>query len=217
VERRFRCNFQRCYATPDGGIESMRKPRVIFGIFALSLASTSCLRPKTSPPRAFTPPPTRQWPAVPDAPPSLPEAPQIAADTGTLTPPQLPGMTPDTMPEVPDAPKRVARRPTPPVTPAKPPVTTPPESPAPPRLAQMYTAEEKRENTRTLDESLDRVNRELATIEGKNLTAEQKETAERIRTFKKQAEQAREQDLPTAVSLARRADLLAKDLLERLP
>jgi hypothetical protein len=28
---------------------------------------------------------------------------------------------------------------------------------------------------------------------------------------------AREQDLVTAVSLARRADLLAKDLIERLP
>jgi len=64
---------------------------------------------------------------------------------------------------------------------------------------------------------LDRVARELAIVEGKNLTADQKETAERIRTFRKQAEQAREQDLLTAVSLARRADLLAKDLLERLP
>jgi len=54
-------------------------------------------------------------------------------------------------------------------------------------------------------------------VEGKNLTADQKATAERIRTFRKQAEQAREQDLMTAVILARRADLLAKDLLERLP
>jgi hypothetical protein len=81
----------------------------------------------------------------------------------------------------------------------------------------MYTPEERRENTRVLDESLDRVNRILQIVEGKNLTAEQKAEAERIRTFRKQAEQAREQDLPTAVSLAKRADLLAKDLLERLP
>jgi hypothetical protein len=61
------------------------------------------------------------------------------------------------------------------------------------------------------------VNRALVIVEAKNLTPEQKEMAERIRTFRKQAEQAREQDLLTAVSLARRADLLAKDLLERLP
>jgi len=71
---------------------------------------------------------------------------------------------------------------------------------------------------RTLDETMERVNRNLAILEGKNLTPEQKEEVERIRTYKKQAEQAREQDLLlTAVSLARRADLLAKDLLERLP
>ena len=81
----------------------------------------------------------------------------------------------------------------------------------------MFTAEEHREYTRTLEESLDRVNQALAKIEGKNLTPEQKEIAERIRTLRKQAEQAREQDLLTAVSLAKRADLFAKDLLERLP
>jgi len=123
------------------------------------------------------------------------------------------------MPEVPDAPKRVTRRITPPVTPPKPPVTgtIPQEAPVPPRLAQLYTPEERRENTRTLDDCLDRVNRALTAVEGKNLTADQKDTVQRIRTFRKQAEQVREQDLMTAVILARRADLLAKDLLEHLP
>jgi hypothetical protein len=81
----------------------------------------------------------------------------------------------------------------------------------------LYSPEEQRDNNRTLDDSLERVSRNLANIEGKNLTTEQKETLERIRTFKKQAEQVREQDLMTAVILARRADLLAKDLLEHLP
>ncbi len=42
-------------------------------------------------------------------------------------------------------------------------------------------------------------------------------SANRIRTFQKQAEQAREQDLVTAVSLARRAEVLAQDLVGRLP
>jgi len=36
-------------------------------------------------------------------------------------------------------------------------------------------------------------------------------------TLQKQAEQARQEDLLTAVSLARRADQLAQDLLGRLP
>jgi hypothetical protein len=191
---------------------------MIYGIFALTLASTSCLRQKTQP-RAFAPPPTRTWPAVADTVPELPGAPEIAGDQASIGAPQLPSMTPDTMPEVPEAPKRVTRRVTPPTTPPKPATagTAPQETPTPPRLAQLFTPEEQRENTRTLDECLDRVNRRLATIEAKNLTADQREEVQRIRTFRKQAEQAREQDLLTAVSLARRADLLAKDLLERLP
>ena len=197
----------------------MRITWMIFGVFALSLASTSCLRPPPkNPPRAFTPPPTHAPPAVSNTIPTLPQAPPIAADEASLIPPQLPDLTPETFPEVPEAPKRVTHRAAPVVTPKPPVVATPPESPpAPPKLAQLYTPEEQRENKRTLDETLERVNQQLTKIEGKTLTPEQKEEAERIRTFRKQAEQAREQDLLTAVSLARRADLLAKDLLERLP
>jgi len=191
---------------------------MIFGVFALSLASTSCLRQQKTQARAFTPPPTRARPAVEDTVPALPDAPPVDVDLASMIPPQLPDMTPETMPEVPEAPKRVARRPAPPVTAPKPSVIgAPPETPTPPRLAQLFTPEEQRENTRTLDESLERVNRALAKIEGRNLTPEQKDIADRIRTLRKQAEQAREQDLLTAVSLAKRADLFAKDLLERLP
>jgi hypothetical protein len=194
----------------------MRKTRLIFGIFALSLASTSCLRQKTQA-RVFTPPPVRAQPKVEDAIPNLPDAPRIAIDEASIVPPPLPE-NPDLTTEMPEAPKRVARRPAPVIAPPKP-VAQGPVAPEPvaPKLAQMFTPEEVRENTRALDESLDRVNRILVIVEGKNLTAEQKEIAERIRTFRKQAEQAREQDLLTAVSLARRADLLAKDLLDRLP
>jgi hypothetical protein len=191
-------------------IDSMRKSRMMFGIFALSLASTSCLRQKTQA-RVFTPPPPRAQPSIP-APASLPDAPQVATQQ---TPPQIVEPTPQTTGEIPDAPKRVARRPVTPAAP-KPPVSVAPEAVSP-KLGQMFTPGELRENTRELDETLNRVSRALAEVERKNLTAEQKEIAERIRTFRKQAEQAREQDLLTAVSLARRADLLAKDLLERLP
>ncbi len=137
----------------------MRKSRMIFGVFALSLASTSCLRQQRTQARAFTPPPTRTWPTVDETAPSLPDAPQIAPDEASMVPPQLPQMTPDTLPEVPEAPKRVARRPTPPVTAPKPVGTTPAETPpAPPRLAQMFTPEQFRDYSRALDESLERVN-----------------------------------------------------------
>jgi hypothetical protein len=92
-----------------------------------------------------------------------------------------------------------------------------PDSQPTPRLGQVFTADQLREYNRALDESLDRVKRVMGTVAGKNLNPELTQMVSRIQTFQKQAEQAREQDLVTAVNLARRADLLAKDLLERLP
>ncbi len=194
----------------------MRKPRMIFGILALSLASTSCWRQKAQA-RIFTPPPVRPEAVPPDSQEVLPDPPQIDADSASAAPPALVDMMPEIALAVPVAPKPAVRRQAP-VAPPKPAVAGPavPE-PVAPKLAPMYTPTELRQYTQSLNDSLERVNRALAIVEGKNLTPDQKEIAERIRTFRKQAEQAREQDLLTAVSLARRADLLAKDLLERLP
>ncbi|MEQ1946064.1 MAG: hypothetical protein ABL995_02680 [Bryobacteraceae bacterium] len=84
-------------------------------------------------------------------------------------------------------------------------------------MGQIFTAEQIREYNRSLEESLERVRRALGSLAGKKLNPEQTEVVNRIRTFQNQAEQAREQDLVTAVSLARRADLLAQDLIGRLP
>jgi hypothetical protein len=86
-----------------------------------------------------------------------------------------------------------------------------------PRLGQILTADQTREYNRVIDESLDRVRKNLARVDGKRMSPQQEEVVGRIRSFQKQAEQAREQDLVTAVNLARRADVLAKDLVERLP
>src|SRR5262249_19594548 len=98
-----------------------------------------------------------------------------------------------------------------------PPVTVTEPTPATPRLGQIFTAEQSREYTKVLEDSAARAQRNLTVIERKRLTAEQGRRVETIRAFLKQAEQARDQDLLTAVNLARRADLLAKDLVESLP
>ncbi|HEX5431782.1 MAG TPA: hypothetical protein VFW83_07440, partial [Bryobacteraceae bacterium] len=92
-----------------------------------------------------------------------------------------------------------------------------PAGPTPPKIVQIFTPEQQREYNRELDDSLGRVQRALEVVSRKSLTPEQTAAADRIRVFQTQAEQARTQDLVTAVNLARRADLLAKDLLERLP
>lgn len=75
-----------------------------------------------------------------------------------------------------------------------------------------------REHNRAIDESLDRVKKALIVLSQKRLNAEQSETVNRIAAIQKQAEQAREaQDLANAELLAKRADLLAQDLLTRVP
>jgi hypothetical protein len=84
-------------------------------------------------------------------------------------------------------------------------------------LGQIFTPEEFKEYTQNLDQSLDNVRRALGTLGKKRLNKQDGLTVERIQTFQRQAEQARQEDLVTAVSLARRADLLAQDLLKRLP
>jgi hypothetical protein len=197
----------------------MRNARVIFGVLALPLlaASTGCMRQRTLA-RVFIPPPAHPQAQAPEPPGPLPAPPEITADVSAMAAPPLPDSAPELIASFPEAPRRAPRRPAPHVdTPKPPPPVVTPEPTAPPRLAQMFTPEEYRTNTRALEESLERVNRALAIVEGKALTADQREIAERIKTFRKQAEQAREEDLLTAVSLAKRADLLAKDLLERLP
>ena len=147
--------------------------------------------------------------------PEIPPAPEVDLDSEM---PQIQGF-PESLPASAGPPPPVPRRMPPPVrATAPPPAVIPPEpQPTPPRLAQIFTAEQLREYNRTLDESLDRVKRLLGNVAGKNLTPELAQIVGRIQTFQKQAEQAREQDLVTAVNLARRADLLAQDLVKRLP
>jgi len=182
-------------------------------LLMLSLGSTSCWFRK--PPRAFVPPPAQPKPVIVAVPPEVPAAPEIDADATATLPTDLPSIMPSAPPPPPTAPPRrpataAAPRTTPPPAPQ-------PETPPLPKLGQIFTAAQLREYNQALDQSLERVRKALTIAAGKNLNANQSQIVNRIRTFQKQAEQAREQDLVTAVNLARRADLLARDLLERLP
>jgi len=181
-------------------------------LLALSLGSTSCWFHKSA--RVFVPPPAPQKPVIVAAPPEVPAAPEIDAESTATLPSELPS----TMPSTPPPPPAPARRPATAAAPrATPPPAPQPETPPLPKLGQIFTAAQLREYNQTLDQSLETVRRVLAVAAGKNLNADQSEIVNRIRTFQRQAEQAREQDLVTAVNLARRADLLARDLLGRLP
>jgi hypothetical protein len=173
------------------------------------LVCSGCLFQKTKH-VAYTPPPP-QPPAKPGPPPVLPAPPLLTIDLSIL----LPSGLPTTVPDLPEPPKP-APRPRPLVAGPKPPVTLP-EPTVAPKLGPLFTPEQTREYTKDLDESLERVRNRLGELSRKRLNADQVVTLERIRTFQKQAEQARQENLVTAVYLARRADLLAQDLLKRLP
>jgi hypothetical protein len=193
----------------------MFRSRLLSLILALSLGSSSCWLRKTKSTRVFVPPPAKPRPAIVAEVPELPQAPDIEVNYQ----PELPGDLFATMPAAGPPPAVAPRRPAaPPARVAAPsPAPVPEAPPPPPRLGQIFTAEQLREYNRNLDESLERVKKVLAAVVGKSLNPDLAEIISRIQTFQKQAEQARELDLVTAVNLARRADLLAQDLIKRLP
>lgn len=171
-----------------------------------------CTRHKA--PRPFYPPSIMVRTAPETTPPELPPAPTMTPAELELAVLMIEPSNPSN-PQLPPPPPP-PKAPPPVPAPSKPEVVeTPP--PATPQLAQIITPAQRAAYTRELDESLDRIRRAVASLAGRRLNASQQEALDSIRTFQRQAEQAREQDLVTAVSLARRADLLAKDLLQRLP
>jgi hypothetical protein len=192
----------------------MFRLRLLPLILTLSLGTTACRFQKRPAPRVFVPPPRATRATVAIAQPELPPPPEIDIE---IEPPFL--EVPANLPSAAAPPPAPAPRRTPPPVraTAPPPVVIPPEPPPAPRLGQIFTADQLRTYNRELEESLDRVKKVLGTVAGKNLNSEQTQMVRRIQTFQKQAEQAREQDLVTAVNLARRADLLAQDLVKRLP
>ncbi len=185
-------------------------------VLALSAFTSSCWPRKA--PKAFTPPPPQTQPQIPSSPSIVSSAPpEIAGDPASTIP-----LPPLTIPEIPApaAPKPPQQKKgTPTPTQPRPTPTNPPNEPQPgPRLGPVYSADETRQYTRSIEDSLSRVRRALDTLSRKNLNPDQQAQVSLIANFQKQAEQARDaQDLLTAVSLAQRADTLAQDLLGRIP
>jgi hypothetical protein len=137
----------------------------------------------------------------------LPDAPELVVNVGTYWTPDVIAVVPD----LPEFPKPVPR-PKPPVVAGPKAPQTLPDQPAAPKLGQIFTAEQIKEYNKDLDDSLERVRRQLLDLGKKRLSGDDLITLERIRIFQKQAEQARMGDLFEAVSLAHRADALAQDL-----
>jgi hypothetical protein len=172
-------------------------------------AVTSCGRKQ---PRIFYPPPLAarvqtiaEVPELP-APPDLTFGFAVSDDAELWAAATLPGLPPPPAPPAPAKPK--------PQVPVA--IVEPPPTADAPRLVQIFTPDQERSMRRELQDTLARVETLMGGLRVKNLRPADREILTTIETFQKQAEQARDQDLVTAVSLAKRADQLAKDLSDRL-
>ncbi len=194
---------------------TLRRAALITVALAAFLPTSGCIFGTKKQARVFVPPPPKKIDPAALKPPAITAAPDVAVgnpDTPTL----LASIGIESVEFQPPPPPAPPPRPPRPVAPVK--TTPPPAIPVPaPKIAQIFTPDQLRDYTRMLDESLDRVERSLDTLSKRNLSAEQRDRMEQIRDFMKQAREAQEQDLITAVNLAKRADVLAKDLLDHSP
>jgi hypothetical protein len=85
-----------------------------------------------------------------------------------------------------------------------------------PRLGALLTPEQQRDQNIRIDRSLEDAAKSLVAVEKRTLSPEQLAAVAQIRGFMAQAGQLRKTDLSGARSLAERAQLLARDLLNRL-
>lgn len=184
------------------------------GVLLLSSVSTTgCMFSHAKPaPRAFRPPPVQVQPVgladvfIEESGPDLDiEAAQNPAESTTLRMPEFPAppSKPPASQRTPAPVKAAAPQPEVPTTP-------------PPKITQIFTADQRKDANRSYGEFLSMVARDLEALSKRRLSADQNSQREQILSFKKLAEeQFGRDDLFTAVELARRASVLAEDLVSR--
>lgn len=186
-------------------------------MLAVLLSGCTLLRPKPRPvPKPFVPPPPMVR-TIPDEPLIVgepPPNPMLFADIASIPfpifAPKLEVLPP---PRV-DRPKtRPNTTPTPPTEAVAEP--TPPPVPVP-KLTQILTDQEVRRYRGELDQSTRTAEQILQSALGRQLNQTQSSTANQVRTLLRQASEQRETDLVAARNLARRAEILARDLQRTL-
>lgn len=192
----------------------MRPTRPVLPLLFALLILSSCAKHKAL--RTFQPPPAPRPTAIRLVPvlPAPPQLAQTGRPEGSLSADVLESLSP--APEPPDWTRRPRRRASVPAPPPSAAATQPPLSNQPLRLGAMLSPEQQQQLTRQVDDYMHRARRNLQSASRLRLNANQKETADQIEVFLKQAEAARASDLEAARSLSERAELLSRDLLQSL-
>lgn len=154
-------------------------------------------------------------PRTPPAPvPVVTQSPPVQAQPD----PQPPQPEPQPQPP-PEPPAQQPQPPTPQPQPAQPVQTPKPKQapkPAPPAFGQILTPQQQQDLGRSYQQSSAAARQVLTQMKGRALSRDQAETANRIRSFLLQADEARAKDPATAAQLAHRAEVLARDLQSTL-
>jgi hypothetical protein len=127
----------------------------------------------------------------------------------TPPPPPVPASAPaasQPAPPAPVVPPPTKPKPEPAQAPAQPP-------PPPPAFGQILTPQQQTELRRSYQQSAQFARQTLSQLSGRALSQDQADTANRVRSFLSQADEAQSKDPSVAAQLARRAELLARDLL----
>jgi hypothetical protein len=176
--------------------------RITLVVVLLLLGLTGCRKRKPVP-LPFKPPQSR--PAVIETPEIAPP-PELSATAGHPSATLPAGLA---LPPLAAPPKPRPAIAAPPVQPQAPP-------PVLPELRPILTAAETRDLERAINARIARARSLLRSIEGKRKSGPQTVVVDQIRTFIRQAEEARKTDLLRANNLAERAEVLASDLAQQL-
>jgi hypothetical protein len=186
----------------------------------LCLGLSGCWFWSKAPPKISAPVPATQPVAAQVAPPTLatqpaPALPPVVQNaTPTATP--LPVRTPKENPTPQPAVRRNPVPAPPPPAPTAAPVAPVAPPPPPPPLREIISGEQRRQYEAEFSKGVARASAALKQTSTRALNARQQETTARIRTFLAQANAVRDNDISTALQLARRADLLGQELLKSL-
>lgn len=172
----------------------------------LMLSSTGCTWFGRKPKVAATPP--QPHPVV-TAPVTTPE-PEPAQPQVQPEPPQQVPTPPPAQPQ----PAPIPPKPKPAVQTPKPQAPAP--APAPPSFGQILSPQQQTELRNSYQQNAQFARQVLGQVKGRALSREQAETANRIRSFLSQADEAQAKDPATASQLAQRAQILARDLQSAL-
>ena len=157
---------------------------------------------------------SRRTAAPAPPPPPVPASVPAASPPAAVAPPpkQIPEPAQETAPPAPP-PAQVVHPPKPKPEPAQVPVQP---APPPPAFGQILTPQQQTELRRSYQQSAQFARQTLSQLSGRTLSQDQADTANRVRSFLSQADEAQSKDPSAAAQLARRAELLARDLLNSL-